>query len=50
MPRFAQFLSKRARGVESMVLYRDGATTPEQVGAKPDIVSLRQLMKAHAAN
>jgi hypothetical protein len=49
MPQFAQFLLKRARGVESVVVYRDGATSPETLGEAPDVVSLRQLRRARPA-
>lgn len=39
MPRFARFLDKRAKGVESRVLYHDGDASERQLTKKPKLIS-----------
>lgn len=49
MPRFARFLLKRARPLDAVVVYQDGARTATQLDhMRFDIMSLRDLIRDHA--
>ncbi len=49
MPRLANFFLKRAKNVESVVVYRNEATTPAELAVKPNVITLRELGAARDA-